>query len=179
MVSLPLRAVYNIIVGAMAVSTDWLPLVSIRAPQAQMCDRNKPPRYGGGRVTSANVYIDASMIQGSVVGPPSFIMCTSTLKPLHGLHRINVQYADDNYLLIGSNNIHTAQEEMANISKPWATTLDWIHLRRRWWYYGGERSVPPTPEIDHVMIWRQCLILAIIPILFGIFLKLGDMVLLR
>src|SRR6218665_90071 len=66
-------------------------------------------------VTSSVAYINASVVQGSVVGPASFITCASTLQPKHRIN-IQVKYADDAYLLIGSKNIHTAEEEMNNIS---------------------------------------------------------------
>src|SRR6218665_1102049 len=72
------------------------------------------------------VIINASVIQGSVIGLPSFIIEASDLH----LHRPNalMKYADGSYLLIGSINISTATSEFDHISQ-WATNLDSIHLR--------------------------------------------------
>ena len=60
--------------------------------------------------------INASVIQGSVIGPPSFIVAASDLHPINGFN-VLLKYADDSYLLIGSRNISTAAAEFANISK--------------------------------------------------------------
>jgi len=43
-------------------------------------------------------YIDASIVQRSVVGPPSFISCASLLR---NQENIQVKYADDAYNRIG------------------------------------------------------------------------------
>src|SRR6218665_3727109 len=75
--------------------------------------RGHVTRFQG--VISSVAYINASVVQGSVVGPASFVTCASTLQPKHRMN-IQVKYADDAYLLIGSKNIHTAEEEMNNIS---------------------------------------------------------------
>src|SRR6218665_1432790 len=71
-------------------------------------------------VTSSIARINASVVQGSVVGPASFITCSSSLHPKHisNIH-VNVKYADDTCLLIGSQNINTAAEEFSNITT-WA-----------------------------------------------------------
>src|SRR6218665_2809519 len=75
--------------------------------------RGHVTRFQG--VISSVAYINASVVQVSVVGPAFFITCASTLQPKHRMN-IQVKYADDAYLLIGSKNIHTAEEEMNNIS---------------------------------------------------------------
>ena len=53
-----------------------------------------------------------------MAGPASFITCSSSLHPKHKSN-VNVKYADDAYLLIGSQNINTAAEEFSNITT-WA-----------------------------------------------------------
>lgn len=50
-----------------------------------------------------------------IVEPPSYIAWLSGLHPTHGSN-INVKYADDSYLLIGSNSLHTATDEFVNIT---------------------------------------------------------------
>lgn len=70
-------------------------------------------------VTSAIAYrpIDASVIQGSVVRPIIFHH-VRIYPPSYSIRRMNVKsnmQMIHAYLLIGSNNIHTAQEQMACI----------------------------------------------------------------
>jgi len=60
------------------------------------------------------VVINASMIQGSVMGPPSYIVQASGLHPVHVFNAL-MKYADDSYLLVGSNNLSTATEEFDHI----------------------------------------------------------------
>src|SRR6218665_2427489 len=59
--------------------------------------------------------INASIIQGSVVGPPSFVIVASK-------HHFNLmtKYADDTYLMVGSRNVGTVIEEFSNI-QAWAS----------------------------------------------------------
>ena len=58
--------------------------------------------------------INASVIQGSVFGPTGFIIGTSDLHPIHPQNRLS-KYADDSYLFIGSNYLHTAKAELQHI----------------------------------------------------------------
>src|SRR6218665_3603068 len=62
--------------------------------------------------------INASIIQGSVVGPTSYVIVASDLHPKNRKNLLS-KYADDTYLLIGSSMIHTATEEFENIQS-WA-----------------------------------------------------------
>jgi Reverse transcriptase (RNA-dependent DNA polymerase) len=71
--------------------------------------------------TSAKATINASVVQGSVVGPAKFIIGTADLHPVHAQNRL-LKYADDSYLLIGSRNITTAHEELKHIT-------DWAHKK--------------------------------------------------
>ena len=58
--------------------------------------------------------INSSVFQGSVIGPPLFIVNGIDLKPVH---RGNVldKYADDTYLLIPACNDHTVSDELLSI----------------------------------------------------------------
>src|SRR6218665_1778495 len=67
-----------------------------------------------GDTISTVAAINASIIQGSVVGPTSYVIVASDLHPKHRKNLLTM-YADDTYLLIGSSMIHTATEEFDNI----------------------------------------------------------------
>src|SRR5688572_6980061 len=69
-------------------------------------------------LTSLPATINASVVQGSVLGPPEYITGTADLHPVDVQYRL-LKYADDSYLLIGSRNISTAQNELPNIHS-WA-----------------------------------------------------------
>ena len=60
------------------------------------------------------ISINASVIQGSVFGPTGFIVGISDLHPIHPQNRLS-KYADDSYLFIGSNSLHTAETELQHI----------------------------------------------------------------
>jgi Reverse transcriptase (RNA-dependent DNA polymerase) len=59
--------------------------------------------------------ISASVIQGSAIGPASFLVCASDLHPIHTGNHIN-KYADDVYLIIPASNTDTCQSEMDNVA---------------------------------------------------------------
>ena len=63
--------------------------------------------------------ITASVIQGSAVGPASFLVCASDLHPVHQGNR-NSKYADDVYLIIPASNSHTRANELSKVSD-WAS----------------------------------------------------------
>src|SRR6218665_3519670 len=71
-----------------------------------------------GDVISLVAGINASIIQRSVIGPPSYVIVASDLHPKHQ-RNLMTKYADDTYLLIVSNNTGTAAEEFGNIQS-WA-----------------------------------------------------------
>src|SRR6218665_2578001 len=79
-------------------------------------NRSHVTRYLGS--TSGVAYINASIVQGSGFGPPSYIVAASDL---HSKHECNVivKFADDTYLLVGSNHLSTATEKFEHISA-WA-----------------------------------------------------------
>lgn len=64
--------------------------------------------------------INAGVIQGSALGPISFITTASSLKPLNEGNSI-FKYADDFYLIIPKRNIDTTQIEIQNI-QAWASS---------------------------------------------------------
>ena len=69
-------------------------------------------------VASMIAWINASIIQGSVVGPPSYIVVASDLHPKHK-ENVITKFADDTYLLVGSGSVSTVAAEFDNI-KRWA-----------------------------------------------------------
>ena len=58
------------------------------------------------------------MVQGSVLGPSSFIINASSLKPVHPLNKM-IKFADDTYLVIPSSNSNSLQLELDSLSE-WA-----------------------------------------------------------
>src|SRR6218665_3891346 len=63
---------------------------------------------------SAIAFINASIIQGSVTGPPSYVVAASDLHAKSPRNPM-MKYADDSYLLEGSSNICSVYEECAHI----------------------------------------------------------------
>ena len=77
---------------------------------------------------STTVEILASIIQGSAIGPASYVVNAADLKPLHDGNKI-VKYADDTYLLIPAVNSDKTQEELDHIER-WAC-LNNLQLNRK------------------------------------------------
>src|SRR6218665_2662866 len=69
-------------------------------------------------IISQVAFINASIDQGSVIGPTSYVIVASGLRPIHQYNKM-MKYADDTYLIVGSRHISTANEEFENISR-WA-----------------------------------------------------------
>ena len=96
--------------------------------------------------------INASIVQGSGIGPASYIICASDLKTMHPDNSLD-KYADDTYLIIPSVNSSTILEEMDHISK-WARnnnltlninkTMEMIVRKPR------AKNLPIPPEIDGI-----------------------------
>ena len=63
-------------------------------------------------------WINASIIQDSVIGPPSYGVSTLNLQSKHKLNAMT-KFADDTYLLVGSRSVDTIAEEFEDI-KDWA-----------------------------------------------------------
>ena len=68
--------------------------------------------------TSSALSINSSVVQGSVLGPSSFIINASSLKPVHPLNKM-IKFADDTYLVIPSSNSNSLQLELDSLSE-WA-----------------------------------------------------------
>ena len=69
--------------------------------------------------------INASVVQGSAGGPGMYITGTSDLRPVNDVNKLQI-YADDTYLLIGSNNIDSAQPELLHLQE-WAKSKN-LHI---------------------------------------------------
>ena len=73
-------------------------------------------RFGG--ETSAFADINASIIQGSALGPASYLVNAADLRPVHDGNAM-VKFADDTYLIIPADKHHTAEAELKNVES-WA-----------------------------------------------------------
>jgi hypothetical protein len=71
--------------------------------------------------------ISASVIQGSALGPASFSVTASDLRPVH-IHNEMLKFADDTYLLIPSLHLDTTDMELSNIEF-WSRTNN-LHLNK-------------------------------------------------
>ena len=91
------------------------------------CGRTHCTKYDGKKSQSLN--INASVIQGSAIGPASFVIVGSDLQPLIKSNKI-IKYADDIYLIIPAINNSSCAEEVENIEK-WGKTnnLQLNHLK--------------------------------------------------
>ena len=67
---------------------------------------------------SSVLAINASIIQGSVIGPTSYVIDTSDLKTLEQANSLD-KYADDTYLIVPASHSHTISGELDNVSA-WA-----------------------------------------------------------
>jgi len=67
---------------------------------------------------SSLAVINASVVQGSVIGPSDFIITTADLQPTNHHNRL-LKYADDSYLLIGSKHLGSVHAELLHITA-WA-----------------------------------------------------------
>jgi len=56
----------------------------------------------------------ASVIQGSAIGPASFIITTSDLQPVHSGNAI-IKFADDTYVIIPADNSDTSTSELKHV----------------------------------------------------------------
>ena len=68
---------------------------------------------------STTMSISASIVQGSSLGPASYAVTAADLKPLHADNRF-VKFADDTYLVVPANSVHTRAVELDHIAA-WAT----------------------------------------------------------
>jgi len=73
-------------------------------------------RYGG--TTSTVLDISASIIQGSAIGPASYVVNAADLTTVTPVNAI-FKYADDTYIVIPARNTQSKGNELDNVSK-WA-----------------------------------------------------------
>jgi len=75
-------------------------------------------RFAGG--VSSLAGITASVVQGSSLGPTSYIVNAAELRPKHDGNVIT-KFADDTYLIIPARNYHTRGDEVPHV-KSWASS---------------------------------------------------------
>ena len=80
-------------------------------------DRVHCTQFGG--IISAERRINVSIVQGSGIGPVSYVICASDLQALHTGNAFD-KYADDSYLIVPSINSSTIPDEFRHISD-WAS----------------------------------------------------------
>ena len=126
-----------------------------------LSNRGHCTRYKGEVSAAAN--IDASIVQGSVIGPMAFVINNSALKAIHDGNLVP-KYADDTCLVAPSINTHTIQSELDHISS-WAgernltlnikKTFEIIFYRQRRGDGGGNLRLccPVLPELRRWSCW--------------------------
>ena len=71
--------------------------------------------------------IQASVIQGSALGPASYIVTAADLHPVYGSNRI-FKFADDTYLVVPGDATHTCKDEIAHM-QAWAAANNLVAAR--------------------------------------------------
>ena len=71
------------------------------------------------------LFINASIVQGSVIEPFAYVINASDLRALYALNKLN-KYADDSYLIVPSINSQLVREELDHIST-WASNKGTLH----------------------------------------------------
>jgi hypothetical protein len=107
--------------------------------------------------TSTVLQINASIVQGSGIGPCAFVFNASDLHPVNTSNSLN-KYADDTYLVVPARNTSTIPSEMKHISE-WAMannlklnttkSLEMI-VRNPWAKKNDLPNPPPQPGIERV-----------------------------
>ena len=99
--------------------------------------------------------ISASVIQGSVIGPPAFLVSASDLHPLTNGNQM-MKYADDSYLIIPASNAKSATHELENVAN-WSSenNLTLNHSKSSEIIFTSRRSnlvtlPPPVNDIPRV-----------------------------
>lgn len=78
--------------------------------------RGHKTKYGS--IVSDAATISASVVQGSAIGPVSFLLYASDLHPMTPGNQMT-KYADDTYLIVPAANSHSISDEINHVSK-WA-----------------------------------------------------------
>ena len=98
----------------------------------------------------------ASVIQGCVLGPASFIVTASDLPPIHAGNAF-VKFADNSYVIVPAVNSNTCASELAhvqtwadgnNLKLNWSKSKDIIFTGRR--HRCGSAEAPPCMGIPQV-----------------------------
>jgi len=126
-------------------------------------ERSHCVRYGG--EVSTILDINASIIQGSALGPVSYVVTVgdlTTVTPGNQIHK----YADDTYILVPASNIHSRKTEVDHVAD-WAQTNN-LKLNREKSVeivFTGKRkhldcNPPELPGISRVTVdhhtWCHC-----------------------
>jgi len=105
-------------------------------------------KYAG--LVSAIATIHASVIQGSALGPASYIVTAADLHPVHACNRI-FKFADDTYLVVPGVSTDTCQAEIEHLHT-WATAnnlqLNRAKTKEIVFSAGRNCALPPPPCPD-------------------------------
>ena len=114
---------------------------------------------------SSMLPINASIIQGSALGPVEYVFIASDLHPSSPANRI-CKYADDTYLLVPASNSNSIPQEIQHISA-WATANNLklnssksqemiVHLPRRNKSLSYPSATPGIKRVDKINILGIC-----------------------
>jgi len=108
-------------------------------------------RFAG--ITPAVAVIHASIIQGSALGPASYVATAADVHPIREQNRI-FQFADDTYLVVPGVNTTTCQEEILHL-QTWAADNN-LNLNsdktKEIVFAASPKTVlrPPRPDVERV-----------------------------
>jgi len=98
---------------------------------------------------SSTMSISASIVQGSSLGPASYAVIAADLNPLHADNKF-VKFADDTFLVIPANSVHTHAVELDHIAA-WATennlTLNTSKTKEVIFYDSRRRHSAQSPPL--------------------------------
>ena len=77
-------------------------------------DHNHQTTYNG--ETSTTKYINSSVVQGSVLGPISYVVTALDLKPLKESNKM-LKYADDTYIIMKGKDYNERENDINNVKK--------------------------------------------------------------
>ena len=93
--------------------------------------------------------ITASVVQGSVLGPLLFCLCTSEFHPKSKENKY-FKYADDQYLIVPSNNSSSILDEVSR-QEQWAKSLNLkLNVNKTVELVITKRGTKPPPEIPNI-----------------------------
>ena len=107
--------------------------------------------------------ISAGVIQGSAIGPASFLVCASDLNTLFSGNRMH-KYADDTYLVIPASNSHTLSSELNNVEK-WAAKnnlkLNTEKTQEMIVFSNNKHKLPSPPPIKDILRVEHMIVLGV------------------